>query len=66
MISGYSGVSVAVQLTFGKKHVLVNQLSLRDVVALKAALPGSKKSSRLEWLKRCHHQLHGDSCQWHL
>jgi len=51
---------VAVSLTLDV--VQVQQLSLSEVVALRAALKGRKKSSDLEWLKSCHARLHGPLC----
>ena len=48
---------VAVSLKFDTMQV--KQLSLSEVVALKAALKGKNKSSDRDWLKSCHAGLHG-------
>ena len=57
----FDGLQVAAKVYVAR--ALGCQLSLSTAVALKAALPGSKTSSKLEWLRSCHLHLHGESCQ---
>ena len=61
-LNGFSVACRLLVITEPSPKAHQDQLNLREVAALRAALPSSKRGSKLEWLKACHDQLHGSQC----